>query len=120
MLEEMEKRRLHEERAPLVWEERRRTLRSTGWRARDAMAFARRALSILAPREVSVALYEGRFDLRVEQGRDWNGRPDTRWAMVAIPPGETPERIAVVLAELAGVAHVPYVIETLLAAVEID
>ena len=40
--------------------------------------------------------------------------------MVAIPAGETPERIAVVLAELAGVAHVPYVIETLLAAAEVD
>ncbi len=120
MLEEMEKRRLHEESAPLVWEERRRSLRSTGWRARDAMAFARRALSILAPRKVSVALFEGRFDLRVEHGRAWDGRPDERWAMVSIPAGETPERIAFVLAELAGVAHVPYVIETLLSAAEVD
>jgi hypothetical protein len=116
----MDERRLHEERAPIVWEERRRTFRTTAWRARDAMAFARRVLHILSPRRVSVALYEGRFDLRVEHGRDWKGSPDDRWAMVSIPEGESPERIAIVLAELAGVAHVPYVIDTLVAAAQID
>jgi hypothetical protein len=116
----MDERRLHEERAPIVWEERRRTSRSSEWRARDAMAFARRVLDILSPRRVSVALYEGCFDLRVEHGRDWNGAPNARWATVAIPAGETPERIALVLAELAGVAHVPYVLQTLLAAADVD
>lgn len=115
-----EHRRRNEERAPIVWEERRRSLRTTGWSARDAMAFARRALRILAPRAVSVALYEGRFDLRVEEGRAWDGRPSERWAMVAIPAGESPEKIAAVLAEIAGVAHVPYVIDTLLAAADVD
>ena len=116
----MDELRRHEERAPIVWEERRRAVRGEGRRARDAIAFARRALRILSPRRVSVAIYEGRFDLRVEQGRAWDGRADERWAMVAIPDGETPERIAMVLAELAGVAHVPFVIETLLAAADVD
>jgi hypothetical protein len=120
MLGSVDERRLHEERAPIVWEERRRTLRTTSWRARDALAFARRVLRILSPRRVNVALYEGRFDLRVEHGRDWSGAPDHRWAMVAIPAGESPERIAWVLAELAGVAHVPYLVDTLIAAAEVD
>jgi hypothetical protein len=116
----MDDRLRKEERAPIVWEERRRTLRTTSWRARDAMSFARRVLRILSPRRVSVALYEGRFDLRVEHGRDWNGAPDDRWAMVAIPEGESPERIALVLAEIAGVAHVPFVVDTLIAAASVD
>ena len=84
------------------------------------MAFARRALSILAPEGMTVALYEGRFDLRIERGRDWSGARDATWAMVAIPPGTSRESIALALAELAGVAHVPFVIDTLLSVASVD
>jgi hypothetical protein len=97
-----------------VYEERRRIARE-GRRGFDALAFARRALRILDPKAMTVALYPGRFDVRVERGRDWSRGPESSWAMVAIPPGATREHIAVALAELAGVAHLPYVVETLVA-----
>ena len=120
---EPRRRRGLEERPPYVWEERRRVVRLPPTGGHDALGFARRALRILAPfalRTTTVAVYEGRFDVRVEQGRDWSGDADARWAMVAIPPGASHERIAVTLAELAGVADVPFVIETLLAAARVD
>lgn len=82
----------------------------------DALAFAKRALRILEPRGVDVAIYEGRFELKVERGRYFRAGPESHWAMVAIPPSASREQIAVVLAEIAGVAHVPLMIETLIAA----
>lgn len=82
----------------------------------DRIGFAMRALAILKPRDLTVAVYEGRYEVEVERGRQWGRGRGKEWAMVAIPSHATREAIAVALAQLAGVADEPYVIETLLLA----
>lgn len=82
----------------------------------DRIGFAMRALHILKPAHVTVAVYEGKYEVEVERGRAWGRGPGKEWAMVAIPAHASRESIAVTLAQLAGVADVPYVIETLLLA----
>lgn len=84
------------------------------------MSFARRALRILDPKRMTVAIYEGRFDLRVERGRDWRAGQGASWAMIGIPPGVSKERLALAIAEVAGVAHIPFIVETLISAATMD
>jgi hypothetical protein len=80
----------------------------------DRIAFAMRALDILRPKRMRVAVYPTLSSLRVEQGRDL--RPDgVSWALVGIPPHASREHIAYALAELAGVASVPFAVQLLLA-----
>jgi len=62
----------------------------------------------------------GRWELKSlggAGGRDWSKGPE-KSCTVAIPPSRRVEHIAVALAELAGVANVPYVIDVLLSAAE--
>ena len=108
------------ERPEYVYEERRFLLRHRQRSAFDAMSFARRALRILDPKRMTVAIYEGRFDLRIERGRDWREGAGASWAMIGIPPGVSKERLALAIAEVAGVAHVPYTVETLISAATMD
>ena len=74
----------------------------------DRIAFAMRALAVLEP-TLRVAVYEGR-SLEVERGRP----SGPRWAMVSIPKDASRAHIAWALADLAGVAHKPWMIDTLL------
>jgi len=104
-------KRMSEAESAYFYEERRRL--ALGVERFDRMKFALRALDILRPRGMKIALYEGRFDLRVEQGRNFGAGPERTWAMVGIPPHASPEHIAVALAELVGVASMPYVIDLL-------
>lgn len=76
----------------------------------DRGAFARRAIEIVRPRRMTVAICEGASRLRVESGRLW-GRPqaeprDTedsgeRWALLAIPAAASKRAIALAVAGLA-------------------
>lgn len=79
----------------------------------DRLDFAVRALEVLQPAGMTVAVYERRRDLLVEHGR---ARNDRTWAMVGIPPHASRQHIAYALAELAGVDAVPYVVDVLVAA----
>ena len=108
------------DRPEYVYEERRFLLRHRQGSAFDAISFARRALRILDPKRMTVALYEGRFELRVERGTDWREGAGATWAMIGIPPGVSRERLALAIAEIAGVAHVPYIVETLISAATMD
>lgn len=80
----------------------------------DRMAFALRALRRLRPKRMKVALYEAVSSLRVESGRDFKRGEGATWAVVGIPPHASREHIAYALAELAGVASVPYAVQMLL------
>lgn len=85
-----------------VFEEQRRI--DADGEAFDRLAYAMRALRVLRPRGLTVAVREGHARLRVEQGRAWGGRsPDARWALVAIPPTASRREIALAIAELAGI-----------------
>lgn len=94
-----------------VYEERRHVLHDV--ERFDRVKFAMRALHVLRPRGIRVAVYAAGWDLRVEQGRDFSPRPETSWAMVGIPPDASRHHIALALAELAGVARLPFVLDLL-------
>ncbi len=79
----------------------------------DRIAFAMRALDILKPSRMRVVVYERTTDFSIERGRE-PSRPGQRWAMVGIPPHASRERIAWGLAELAGVDHVPFMVDVIL------
>jgi hypothetical protein len=80
----------------------------------DRIAFAMRALHRLRPKRMTVAVYSAVSALRVESGRDLR-REGATWAIVGIPPHASREHIAYALAELAGIASVPYAVQMLLA-----
>lgn len=81
----------------------------------DRIAFAMRALDLLRPKRMTVAVYPAVSSMRVEQERDLR-REGATTAIVGIPPHASREHIAYALAELAGVASVPYTVQVLLAA----
>ncbi|HEY5146980.1 MAG TPA: hypothetical protein VII82_09445 [Polyangiaceae bacterium] len=84
----------------------------------DRGAFARRAIELVRPRRMTVAICEGATRLRVESGRLW-GRPlavpcdpedsaeacgeacDEKWALLAIPADASRRAIALAVAGLA-------------------
>lgn len=95
-------------------EEKRSIARDPGGERFDRIAFALRALEILKPRAMTVAVFAGRFDLQIERGRDWGGGPNATWAMVRIPPDATREHIILSLTQLSGVPATPWLLDTLL------
>lgn len=80
----------------------------------DRLAFAMRALRVIRPHGMSVAVYRRSRDVSVERGCDLACDGAT-WAMVGIPAHASRETIAVALAELAGLGDSPYVVELLVA-----
>jgi len=80
----------------------------------DRIDFAMRALDVLRPKRLRIAVYQAVSTMQVEAVEDLT-RKGYRVASVGIPPHASREHIAYALAELAGVASVPYVVRTLLA-----
>jgi hypothetical protein len=79
----------------------------------DRVKFAKRLLSLLAPSDVRVVVFASNFDLKVDIGRAHERGPGQRWASVAIPPDASREHIALAIAEIAGVARLPFVLDWL-------
>ncbi|HEY1691756.1 MAG TPA: hypothetical protein VGG39_06325 [Polyangiaceae bacterium] len=79
----------------------------------DRKEFAMRALDLVRPLGVTIAVCEGRR-LRVETGCNWRGTPAARWALLAVPPTASRRAIAAAVAELAG-APGPYALDILFA-----
>jgi hypothetical protein len=97
-----------------VREERRPETRIEAYRSVerfDRIAFAMLLLSKVPLHRMTVAVYERRGDLRVERGRRMPQSPT--WAMIGIPPYASREHIALAVAEIAGVARVPFVVDLL-------
>ena len=100
----------------------------------DRLAFAERALRLVRPSHMTVALCPGpsgaRARVKLEAGRAW-GRPRSapahaidpeapsyaRWAILSVPPNASKRAIAVAVAGLAGEAREPYVLDVLLGAI---
>jgi hypothetical protein len=104
----------------------------------DRLAFAERALRLVRPRRMTIALCPGpvgpRARVKLEVGRAWgknggkNGGlvrdadPDSdtggesfeRWAMLSVPPRASKRAIALAVASLAGPHRKPYVLDVLL------
>jgi hypothetical protein len=82
----------------------------------DRIAFAMRALRLLNPRRMKVAVYPALSSLKIASGREYGRGEGATWAMVGIPPHASREHIAYALVELAGAASVPYAVQMILAA----
>ena len=81
----------------------------------DRIAFAMRALGRLRTRQMRVVVYTTMSTLQIERGNDPRRGKGATFALVGIPPHASREHIAYALAELAGVASVPYAVQALLA-----
>jgi hypothetical protein len=86
----------------------------------DRLAFAMRALHRLRTKRMRVVVYATMSTLQVEQGRDLRRGEGATFALVGIPPHASREHIAYALAELVGVASVPYAVRSLLADIDAD
>lgn len=80
----------------------------------DRIAFAMRALDVLRPKRLRVALYRTTSSMQVEVVNDVS-REGYRVASVGIPDHASAAHIAYALAEIAGVASVPYAVQMMLA-----
>jgi hypothetical protein len=86
----------------------------------DRIAFAMRALRRLRTRKMRVVVYSTMSTLQVEQGNDPRRGKGATFALVGIPPHASREHIAYALAELVGVASLPYAVQALLMDVAAD
>jgi hypothetical protein len=84
----------------------------------DRMAFAERAVSLVKPPGMRVAIAEGRSRVIVEAGRAWGRAENAQWAMLFVPPRASRRAIATAVAALAPSPAEPYVLDTLLAGLE--
>jgi hypothetical protein len=100
----------HELRFVIVDETRRFERRSL--ERFDRIAFAMRALRIVRPEHMRVAVYTRTSNLRVERGRDLDSE-EAGWALIGIPPDASRQSIALALAELAGLGSAPFVVDLL-------
>ena len=73
--------------------ERSEDLRESSPEVFDRVAFAARALSLVAPLDTRVAICEG-ARIHVEAGRQWGGRPEARWAILSVPRDASRRAIA--------------------------
>jgi hypothetical protein len=80
----------------------------------DRIEYAMRALRVLRPRGLTVAVRETSAGLSVEQGRAWAEGDGARWAVVAIPPDASREAIAVAIAGLAGLEQSSLAVATVI------
>jgi hypothetical protein len=83
----------------------------------DRVAFAARAVSLVKPHNMCVAIGRGRSRVVVESGRAWGSGEDARWAMLSVPPMASRRAIAAAVATLTGPAPAPYALSVLLAEV---
>jgi hypothetical protein len=60
----------------------------------DRAAFAERALELVRPPRMRVAICEGTRRLNVASGRAWGGLPGARWAIVSVPRNASRRAIA--------------------------
>jgi hypothetical protein len=81
----------------------------------DRVAFAQRALDVVRPARMTIAVCEGVYRIRVAAGRAWGKGEGERWAIVSVPPTASRRAIVLALTELAGRPGDPYVLDVLLA-----
>jgi hypothetical protein len=86
----------------------------------DRIAFARRAVLLVKPPDMRVAIAEGRSRVNLESGRMWGRAEGARWAMLCVPPAASRRAIATAVAALAGPAPEPYVLDALLSGLSND
>ena len=76
-----------------------RAVDETSDEAFDRTAFALRALDLVNPGRLTIAVCEGAARMRVESGPIW-GQCNRRWALLAVPPKASKRAIALAVAEM--------------------
>ena len=97
-----------------VWIDRREITLEDDDTSFDRVAFAMRALRLIKPPHMTVAVFEGRQHLRTDKGRNLQGGPKSSWGIVSVPPHASRADIAVAIATLAGKSDDPYVLDLIL------
>jgi hypothetical protein len=97
--------------------EEERVLFDDGSRERfDRVAFALRAVEVVRPAGMTVAVCESKTRLHVDSGRRWGRGPGAAWAIVRVPPTASREAIAMAVSGLGDRAERgPYTLDVLLA-----
>ena len=101
------------QRSPYHIVEEQKVFEAEDSEAFSRIDFAMRVLAVLRP-EFDVTVYGGVRRLEVRRALPWMGNAGS--ALVAIPPRASRYGIAYALAELAGKARHPYVLDLVLAA----
>jgi hypothetical protein len=83
-----------------ITQEREAFAAQTSYERFDRAAFARRALDLVRPFRVTVAICEDATRMRVEFGPQWRRRGET-WALLAIPRNASRRAIALAVAQLS-------------------
>lgn len=91
-----------------------RTLEEWSFESFDRVAFVHRALELLRPEKITVAICEGGRSVRVESGRAWGKGKGQRWALVSVPPGASKRALALALADLRGPRSPAYALDVLM------
>ena len=94
------------------------TATETSTESFDRVAFAMRAVSLVKPANMRVAIAEGSSRVVVESGRAWGREAGARWAMLCVPPRASRRAIALAVAALAEQPTEPFAIDALFAAAE--
>lgn len=97
-----------------VWIDRREITVDRDESSFDRIAFAMRALRLVKPAGMTVAVFEGRQSVRTDKGRNLRAGPEASWAIVSVPPHASRADIAVAVASLAGKSKDPYVLDLIL------
>jgi hypothetical protein len=97
-----------------IWIDRREIVDSEDDSSFDRVAFAMRALRLVKPPRMTVAVCEGRKTIWTDRGRNLRAGPDASWGIVSVPPHASRADIALAVAALAGKAGDPYVLDMIL------
>ena len=82
----------------------------------DRAAFAERALELVRPPRMRVAIREGARRLNVASGRSWGGLPGARWAIVNVPANASRRAIATAVLDLHDGTSRAWTLDVLMAA----
>jgi len=82
----------------------------------DRIAFTERAIALVRPPRMRVAICQGARRVKVASGRQWGGAPGAKWAMVSVPHNASRRAIAsAVLALYEGTPTRPWALDVLIA-----
>jgi hypothetical protein len=82
----------------------------------DRTEFAERALALVRPPRMRVAICEGARRLNVVAGRQWGREPDARWAIVHVPRDASRRAIATAVLGLHDGSSRAWALDVLMAA----
>ncbi len=79
----------------------------------DRMAFAERAVALVRPPEVTVAICQGARRVRLFGGRQWGAPAGHRWAILSVPHDASRQAIAKAVLELGATGAKPWTLDVL-------